>query len=48
MAVGRDNDNRVARGREDEKAVGVEKESRVAGLEIAVLIRLETGVGLMG
>lgn len=41
VAVGRDNDNRAESGRADEKAVGVEKESRVDGLEIAALIRLE-------
>ena len=40
VAVGRERDNRAERGRADEKAVGVEKESRVDGLEIAVLIRL--------
>ena len=40
MAVGRDRDNRAERGRAEEKAVGVEKESRVDGFEIAVLIRL--------
>ena len=40
VAVGRDRDNRAERGRAEEKAVGVEKESRVDGFEIAVLIRL--------
>ena len=40
VAVGRERDNRAERGRADEKAVGVENESRVDGLEIAVLIRL--------
>ena len=43
MAVGRDKDKRAESGRADEKAVGVEKESRVDGLEIAVLIRLLMG-----